>query len=216
MEQDPGIGRAQVAIAGGCSRDQRVDVRRDGRHQCGGSRHIGVDVLVGHLDRRLALVRLPAGEHLVEEHAGGVHVRTRVGTPIDDQFWCQIGDRADQHAGGGGVLGVGAHGLGQAEVRDLDPAVVGDQHVFRLHVAVDQPRPMCGRERGQHRFDQDQGPRGGHRRLGPDQVAQRVPGDVLHDQVDRALILALVVDTDDVLVGQPGRGARLTDEALGE
>ena len=34
---------------------------------------------------------------------------------------------------------LGVHGPGDAEVGDLDPAIGHDQHVARLHVAVDEP-----------------------------------------------------------------------------
>ena len=40
--------------------------------------------------------------------------------------------------------------------------------------------------------------------------------DVLHDDVRRAVVLARVVDLDDVGVGEPGGEARLTDEAVAE
>ena len=59
VEQDAGVGRAQAPVAGGGPGDQRVDVRRDAAGPSSrGRRHVLVDVLVGHLDRRLALVRL--------------------------------------------------------------------------------------------------------------------------------------------------------------
>ena len=86
-----------------------------------GGGHVLVDVLVGDLDRRLALVRLGAGEQLVEHDAGGVDVGAGVGAAVDDQLGGEVGDGADQHAAGRGVLGVGADRLGQPEVGDLDP-----------------------------------------------------------------------------------------------
>ena len=46
----------------------------------------------------------------------------------------------------------------------------------------------------------------------PDQVAQRAAADELHREEDVALVGALVVDGDDVGVGQPGRRVRLADE----
>jgi hypothetical protein len=64
------------------------------------------------------------------------------------------------------VLGVGADGLGEAEVGDLDPAAVGlvaDQHVLRLDVAVDQAGAVRGGERGDDRLEQRQRPGGRHR-----------------------------------------------------
>ena len=52
-----------------------------------------------------------------------------------------------------------------------------------------------------------------HRRLLADQVAQGVAGDVLHDQEQRAVVVALVEDGDDVGVREPGGGAGLAHEA---
>jgi hypothetical protein len=80
-------------------------------------------------------MRLLAGEQLVEHDAGGVHVGPRVGGAVDDELGCEIGDGADEDTARGGVLGVGADRLGQAEVGDLDPAVVGDQDVQTYSIA---------------------------------------------------------------------------------
>ena len=185
----------------------------------GRRRDVLVDVAVGDLDRALALVRLVAGEQLVEDDAGGVDVGAGVGAAVDDELGGEVGDGADQHAAGRGVLGVGADGLGEAEVGDLDPAAVGlvaDQHVLRLHVAVDQAGAVGGGEGGDDRLEQRQRPGGRHRRLLADHVAQGVAGDVLHGQEDDAVVVALVVDADDVRVVELGGGPRLAHEALGE
>ena len=212
-----------LAVARGGARDERVDVVGDAGLHHRGHRHVVVDVAVGHLDRRLALVGLAAGEQLVEDDAGGVDVRPRVGPPVDDQLGREVGHRADQHAAGRGVLGVGADGLGQAEVGDLDATtvgLVGDEHVLRLDVAVDQARAVGRGEGGDDRLEQRQRPGRRHRRLLADHVAQGVPGDVLHDEEDGVLpvggVVALVVDAHHVGVVEPGGGAGLADEPLGE
>ena len=57
---------------------------------------------------------------------------------------------------------------------------------------------------------------GRHRRLLADHVAQRVSGDVLHREEDRAVVVALVVDAHHVGVVEPGGRAGLADEPLGE
>ena len=46
---------------------------------------------------------------------------------------------------------------GQPEVGDLDPAVVGEQDVLGLDVAVDQPGLVRGAERGEHRLEHLEG-----------------------------------------------------------
>ena len=123
LQQDPRVGRAVVAVAGGGAGDERVDVRRDAGDDPRRRRDVLVHVLVGDLDRGVALVRLAAGEHLVEQHAGGVDVRAGVGPAVDDELGREVGDRADEDAAGRGVLGLGADRAGQPEVGDLDPAV---------------------------------------------------------------------------------------------
>jgi hypothetical protein len=215
VEQHGGVGGAQRGVAGSGARDQRVDVRRERGHQPRRRRDVLVHVLVGDLDRRVGLVRLLAGEHLVDQHAGRVDVGAGVGMAVDDELGGEVGDGADQHAGAR-VLGLGVDGASQPEVGDLDPAVVGQQDVLGLHVAVDHPGPVGGAQRGQHRLDHGQRPGRRHRCLGADQVAERDPGDVLHDQEQGAVVVALVEHRDHVVVGEPGGRLRLAPEATGE
>ena len=220
-QQHPRVGRPLAPVAGGGAGDERVDVRRDARHQRGRRGHVRVHVLVGDLDRRLALVRLGAGEQLVEHDPDGVHVGTGVGPAVDHQLGREVGDGADQHPAGRGVLRVGADRLGQPEVGHLHRGgarvrVGGDQHVLGLDVAVDQAGAVRRGQRGEHRLDQGERPRRSHRALLADQVAQGVPAHQLHGQEDGAVVGALVEDRHDVRVGEPGRGAGLAHEAGGE
>ena len=213
VQQHPRVGGPQLPVPGGGAGDERVDVRREPADHQRGRRDVLVHVLVGDLDRRLALVRLAAGQHLVEHDAGGVHVRAGVGAAVHDELGGEVGDGADQHAAGRGVLGLGADRPGQPEVGDLDPAVVGEQDVLGLHVAVDHPGLVRGGQRGQHRVEHGERLGRRHRGFLADQVAQGVAGDVLHGQEQRAVVVALVEDGHHVGVGEPGRGVRLADEA---
>ena len=52
-------------------------------------------------------MRLGAGEELVEEDAHGVHVGTGVALASHDELSGEVGDRPDEDAAGGGVLGLG-------------------------------------------------------------------------------------------------------------
>ena len=137
VQQHARVGRALGSVAGRGARDEGVEVRRDAGHEPRRRRDVLVDVLVGDRDRRLARVRLLAGEELVEDHPRGVDVGAGVAGAVDDQLGSEVGDRADDDAAGRRVLRVGADRLGQPEVGDLDPAVVGDQDVLGLDVAVD-------------------------------------------------------------------------------
>ena len=123
------------------------------RHQAGRRGHVLVDVPEGDLGGHLAGERLPAGEHLEEHDARGVDVGAGVGDAPGDQFRRQVGDGAEQDAGAGGRGGGGA---GQAEVGDLDPAVVGEDDVLGLDVAVHDAGAVRGAERVEHRFEHGQ------------------------------------------------------------
>jgi hypothetical protein len=122
LEEHACIGRPQVLVARCRAGDQSVDVRRQAGHAQGRCRDVLVHVLVGDLDRAVGLVRLVAGEHLVEEDAGGVHVGAGVGLAVDDELGGEVGDGADQDPTGRRVLGLGVDRAGEPEVRDLDPA----------------------------------------------------------------------------------------------
>jgi hypothetical protein len=87
---------------------------------------------------------------------------------------------------------------GQAEVGDLHPPVVAREHVLRLHVTVHDARGMRGGQRGKHRLEYVESLEGAQPPAGPQQVAQRAPGDVLHDEEDRGTVGALVEDGDYV------------------
>ena len=132
----------------------------------------------------------------------GVDVAARTGVAGADLLRRQVCRGAQDDAGGGDLgLGDGAH---QTEVGDLDLAVVGDQHVLRLDVAVHQPGrgvpPPVRRARAQHRGD---GVRR-HRPAFAQQLPQRAALDELHHQKRDAGRRALVVDGDQAGILQPG------------
>ncbi len=212
VEQHACVGGPLLTVAGGGPGDEGVEVVGYAGGQPRRRRHVLVDVLVGDLDRRLALVRLLAGEELVEDHAHGVDVGPGVGAALDDELGCDVRDGPDEDAGRG-VLGGGAHRLGQPEVGDLDPAVVGDEDVLGLDVTVDQAGAVRGRQCGHHRLEQREGAGGRERRLLADGVTQRVAGDQLHGQEDGAVVVALVEDRHDVGVRELRRRPGLGHEA---
>ena len=103
---------------------------------------------------------------------------------------------------------------GDPEVGDLGRALLVDQDVLGLDVAVDDVARVRGAERAR---DLD---RVGHR-LGDRQAAaaadallERLALDVLEDDVGAAVVLARVDHADDVRVRELGDRARLAAEAL--
>ena len=103
-----------------------------------------------------------------------------------------------------------------AEVRDLRAAVAVQQHVLRLHVAVDEP-VLVGEREPAGDLDGDL-ERLAHLEaaLADDELLQVLAVDVLEDDVLAAVLLAPVDHRDDVRVLELRDGARLALEALDE
>ena len=163
-----------------------------------------------------------AREHLVEDRAEREDVGPRVGAPSAHLFGRHVPERPEDDAGLGAGRGRGEIGglgalllmrqLGEAEVEDLDAAVVGDEEVFGLEVAVDDAFQVRGRE-----------PMGDLQRA-VDCLARREPPacelrperlafEELLDDVGSPLVRADVVDRGDVGVVEDARRLRLLLEA---
>lgn len=212
-EQRHRVERPDLGITGGGARHQRVELGRETRDDGRGGRDVLVEVLVDDLGGGIPGVRLGAREHLVQHDAARVHIGAGVRGAVLDLLGGEIGDGAQD--GPGGVRDR-AHGPDQAEVGDLDPAVVTYQHVLRLHVPVDEARPVRGPQSGEHRLqDVQRGPRLQGAPLAQ-HIAQRAPRDVLHREVDVLPLGALVEDRDHIGVREPGHRLGLADEALDE
>jgi hypothetical protein len=198
-QERAGVERAGGGVAAGGAQDEVVDGGRDARHDGARRRDVLVHVPVGDRQRAVGLVRRRPGQQLPEHDAGGVDVGARVGAAVDDLLGGEVGDGAEQQAGGGGEGG-GLDGAGQPEVGDLDPAVVGDQQVLGLDVAVHQARGVRGGQRAQDGLEQRERLRRGQGALLAQQRPDGAARHVLHDQVGGAGggVLALVEDPHDV------------------
>ena len=216
---------ARVAVLAvlrqGLEHDAVEGVRDVGQDRRGRGRDL-LDVLVGDGDGRVALEGRAARQQLEENDAG----RIQVGASVNGLAASLLG---------GEVLG-GAHdgvrlrhrglrvrqGARDAKVHDLDLAVRRQHDVARLDVAVHQVVRVRVLEGGQDaRHDLDGLVDRNGRTVG-DQVLDRVPLDVLHDDVrhrDRTAgrilddLLARVVDGDDVRVIQRRCRLRFATEA---
>ena len=104
------------------------------------------DLLDHDLHGVLALEHAPAGQALVGDRAEGVDVAGRRRPAALRLLRREVVGGADDLAGAGQRHA--RRRPGDPEVGDLDDAVVGDQHVARLHVAVDEAGAVRDGQRG--------------------------------------------------------------------
>jgi len=101
------------------------------------------------------------------------------------------------------------HDPGGAEIAQFHRAVLGQKHVGRFEIPVND---AAGVGEGQRRSDLADDPdRSGNIQRSPPlhQVAQRLALDVLHDDGQAAVLLHDVMHRDDVAVLKPRRGLGL-------
>ena len=166
-----------------------------------------------------ALERALAGRHLVEDRSEGELVRPEVDGPAARLLRRHVSDGPHHRAGArrrrdvGALLGLVLQELREAEVEDLDDAVLRDHDVLGLQVPVDDPGGVrLGEPVGDLAGDVEQAPR--RQRPGLQDFPQGLPLDELHRDEDRGVGGSDVVDRDDVGVIQAGGGARLLLEPL--
>jgi hypothetical protein len=124
-------------------------------------------------------------------------------------------DRADDVARLGQVRLRALDPLGQSEVGEERRAAL-DQHVRGLDVAVDQPLRVGRVERGGDLAADVERAVGAQPALAAQDAREVGALDVLHRQVQQAVLLARVVDGDDVRMLQRGGDPGLAVEALVE
>jgi hypothetical protein len=100
----------------------------------------------------------------------------------------------------------------EAEVQELD-GVLGQEHVRRLQVAVQQPAAVQGAQAVQQ-LERDPRGLGGRQRSPRQALRERLAFEELHDDVGLARLLADLEDLAHVGVVDPRGGARLAAQAL--
>ena len=157
-----------------------------------------------------------AGEAFEEQAAERVLVGAAVELVAADLLGRHVVDGAHELpvGGVGAVAGVREPEVGEVGV--IAVALLVEQDVARLDVAVHQPAPVGGVERfGDLRGDGD-GPLGAERSAGSQQGLEVGAVDVAHRDEQPAIDLAGVVDGDDVRVVEARRQPRLVQEPLAE
>ena len=157
----------------------------------------------GHLRQRHAPERVLAGERLPEQDPDGPDVARGAGLLAAQALGGDVGERAGDVADGRQRLGLVELGEPEVEQAHRDPVVLGEEHVRRLDVAVDDPAAVRMREpvedlrRGLHRLPVAQ-LAAAHR------LAQRAAADVLVRDVDVTGVGAEAVRAQAALVPEPG------------
>ncbi len=138
-------------------------------------------------DRGALVVGRGALDRRVQQAAERPQVGRRSGLVAAGALRRDVAGGADEHAGRGD--GRVALDLGDAEVGEHDPAVVGDQHVGRLHVAVQDALAVRGAQHVEH----GEPDLGGAARLQqavlPDDLGERLALDELHDDPGPVVLL---------------------------
>ncbi len=206
------VGVAVLLALGGGGVDDRGEGGRDLGTPGLNVGKLFADVLHRHRHLVLALERDLPGQHLVEDDPEGIEVRLP-------------GDGLPERLLGRDVVGRPQHPAirgeallleraGDPEVSDLGRALLVDQDVLRLDVAVDDVAGVCGAQ-GPRDFDRV-GDRLGHRQpsLAADPLLERLALHVLEHDVRTALVLAGVDHPDDVGVRELGDRPRLAAKSL--
>ena len=154
-------------------------------------------------------------DHLEQDASERVQVRS----PVDRLSLCLLGREVRRGSEDGGRLRdrVGrGRDASDPEVRHLHAPVLVEHDVARLDVPVDHALRVGGLERVAH-VDPDLDRAVGHDPpAAGDQVGERSPLDVLHDDEVHAVVGPGVEDRDEVLIADPRRRLCLAPEAVDE
>ena len=214
---DDELGRTRVAPLGRLRHrapQRQVHARRDVGPELGERARLLTYVREQDRDVGRLRKRLRPRQAFVGDAAECVDVGARVDLAALDLLGRDIVDRAEHRAGCGQAAARGKP-LAQPEVAQVRVIAV-EQDVRRLDVAVDEPHRVGRLERlGDLEQDRDRvvDSRGSVLVQAMLQVGAL---DQLHREVEQAVVVAGVVDRDDVRVPQCGGRARFADEALAE
>ena len=179
------------------------------------------------LKERAALVvtvkRAPPREHFVDNRAEREQVRTGVGGLAPGLLGGHVPDGPQQYSLLRGrprpdllplLFSLGRLApLGQAEVEDLEPAILGEEQVLRLEVTVDEPARVGGGETAAHLHRQLHC-LAGRKRAVLQPLAQRLALEQFEDDLSGPVLGTVVVDGEDVGMIQGGNRPGLLLEAV--
>ncbi len=217
FEQRPAVRVTRRRVLLEAAKDHRLERRRHPRLEAG--RRHGRVAFDGDedLERTLPRERPTSGGELVEHDAAREDVGARVEGATLGLLGRHVAGRAEDLALGGegglhlGDVGRGGRRGGETEVEHLHHPLLGQHDVVRLEIAVHHALRVGARER---RGDPPRHALHLLRRQALRHVRpQGGPAQVLHGDVDAALVLPHLVDGRDVRVAHGGGGAGLAEEA---
>ena len=214
LVQHQAIGRTLGRVLVEQPANQVVEIVRHLRSDPAHAVELSVAVLVEQIEERVAVERRPAREHLVEDDAERVDV-------------APLGRRLAGRLFGGDVLGAAddaarlreagaGEDLGDAEVGQLEDAIVADEDVRRLEIAMDDAVIVDMLEgRADLEGDVD-GVAPRELAAHVDEVVEPASLDELHGVPVMPVLVAGVVELDDVRMRELGERLDLAFEALEE
>jgi hypothetical protein len=193
-----GARRALARVLGQQPQDQSLERARNLGVVPGRRHRGGVDVLADHRHHVVPQKRRPARHHLVEHGAQRVEIRADAHLAREGLLGGHVGGGADHHPLLRDPRAVQRQS--QAEVTEPGAAVFGEPDVPGLQVPVDHTAFVRVLEGMAELFaDAQHFPDGEPPALGlPEADVQVAPGHVLAHDVELPLVLADVVDGDDV------------------
>ncbi len=195
--------------------DDRLELRVDHREQLPDRPRALVRDPVHHHVRGVAGKGLLPGQQLVHDEADREDVAAMIGGPSHRLLGRHVVRRTQHRAGPRQAARRGiSDDARETEVEDLENAVRRQHQVRRLDVAVDDPHLVRVAEAGAQLEDQFEAANQAQRRSAADDLAERLAIDVLHRDERLSLVLADIVDGDDVGMGQTRRGAGFPGEPL--
>ena len=161
----------------------------------------------------LRLERAASAQQLVQNHRRRKDVCAMIDTLPTDLFGRHVVDGAHHHVA---ARQLRRDEAGQAEVEDFDRAAVGDVNVCRLDVAMDDAvlvgvvEPLADFRRDLDLAPQAYSLRSRHPR------EEILSLQVLHGEIRLSLVLAEIVNGNDVSVRQLAGGSRLAEEPFAQ
>ena len=201
-------------VLGHAARQYRVDCRRQLGPALARRRNRLLEVGEDRRHLRPVAVWHGSGQAFENETGEAVLVRRAADGVATDLLGRDVGHRSHELAVGRTALRCA---LGEAEIREITVlalVLAVQQHVARLHVAMDQAAAVSGIECPRQLLGDRDRALGRESSLSPQHGLQISARHVAHGDEQQAVLLARLVDRDDVRVIEARCQARLAQKAL--